>query len=217
VDIVTKLDTLAEYHAQKDAIELHKRELLDDVRIPADVEAVVKNGMAQFANLDRDFRPVFNEINEETEAALAKIVIPDEIKAALALIDQSRRMVNENANLRRQQAQAKIEALKIELQAQIESQTRQVYNDVAARKAEIEAEFSGAAHAVDENIRALEDEIKADTEAEGKTVKGKHFMAVYNRGRITWNTDMMEAWINDHPFLKSARKEGKPSISLRRI
>lgn len=42
MDIETKLDTLAEFHAQKDAIELHKRELLDDVRVPADVEAVVK-------------------------------------------------------------------------------------------------------------------------------------------------------------------------------
>jgi len=35
---------LAEYHSQKDGIEANKRALLDDVKIPAEVEAVVSEG-----------------------------------------------------------------------------------------------------------------------------------------------------------------------------
>ena len=34
---------------------------------------------------------------------------------------------------------------------------------------------------------------------------------------ITWNTDMMEGWRETFPFLEKARKEGDPSVSLRRI
>lgn len=215
--IIGKLDQLAEFNAQRDAIELHKRELLDDVRIPADVEAVVKNGMAALAEVDRDFKPALEEINAEADAKLAALVIPEEIKAALAEIDEARRSINETANTNRQQVQSQIQERKAQLQADTEAKTRQVYSDVAARKAEIEAEFSGAVRAVDENIKKLEAEIKADTKCAGKSVKGKFFHAVYVKGRVTWNTDKMEAWVVDHPFLLSARKEGDPSITLRKI
>jgi hypothetical protein len=215
--IVANLDRLAEFHSQKDAIELKKRELLDDIKIPSEVETVIKDGMERIRLLDETFQTEQKRYSADIRAKLGEIVIPDEIKSALAEIDAKR-----NAILAEQQAYdaelfERIKQAKANLQAEIEAQTRGVYDAVATRKAEIEAEFIGSANAVDENIQKLENEIKADTEQLGKTIKGKYFMAVYNKGRITWNTSMMEAWLNDHPFLKQARKEGKPSISLRRL
>jgi len=70
---------------------------------------------------------------------------------------------------------------------------------------------------VEDNIKKLEAEIKAEVKTGGTSVKGKYFHAVYVKGRVTWNTDKMDAWLVDHPFLKEARKEGDPSITLRRI
>ena len=68
-----------------------------------------------------------------------------------------------------------------------------------------------------ENIDALEKQIKDAVKALKKSVKGDFFHAVYVSGRITWNTDKMEAWRVDHPWLNDARKEGEPSITLRKI
>lgn len=215
--IVENLDRLAEFHNQKDAIELKKRELLDDIKIPSEVEAVIKDGMERMRLLDDTFQTEQKRYGVEIRAKLDAIVIPDEIKSALAEIDAKRAAILAEQQAHDADIFEKIKQAKASLQAEIEAQTRGVYDEVANRKAEIEAEFIGSANAVDENIRKLENEIKADTERAGKTIKGKFFMAVYSKGRITWNTAMMEAWLNDHPFLKQARKEGKPSISLRRV
>jgi len=215
--IVANLDRLAEFHSQKDAIELQKRALLDDIKIPSEVEAVIKDGMERMRLLDEAFQTEQKRSSTEMRAKLDAITIPDEIKCALAEIDAKRAAILQEQQAYDAEMFEKIKQAKAKLQVEIETQTHLVYEDVANRKAEIEAEFIGAANAVDENIRKLENEIKTDTERFGKTVKGKYFMAVYNKGRITWNTGMMEAWINDHPFLKQARKEGRPSISLRRI
>lgn len=215
--IVANLDRLAEFHSQKDTIELKKRELLDDIKIPSEVEAVIKDGMDRMRLLDEAFQMEQKRYSAEIRAKLDAIVIPDEIKSVLAEIDAKRATILAEQQAHDAEIFEKTKQAKAKLQTEIEAQTRGVYDDVANRKAEIEAEFIGAANAVDENIRKLENEIKADTEQLGKTVRGRYFMAVYNKGRITWNTAIMEAWLNDHPFLKQARKEGKPSISLRRI
>ena len=216
-NIVANLDRLAEFHSQKDAIELQKRALLDDIKIPSEIEAVIKDGMERMRLLDDALQTEQKRYSGEVRAKLDAITIPDEIKSAIAEIDSKRSAILAEQQTHDTEMFEKIKKAKAKLQSEIEAQTHAVYEDVANRKAEIEAEFIGAANAVDENIRKLEIEIKIDTERLGKTVKGKYFMAVYNKGRITWNTAMMEAWINDHPFLKQARKEGKPSISLRHI
>ena len=217
MDIVTKLDTLAEYHSQKDAIELKKRELLAEVKTPDEVIEIQRQAAAAVGSREAKAKANIEALRAETKAALDAVQIPDEVRELLAEIDRKRREITQESDRKNSEIVEELAEYRALSMRETEARTRQVFDDLATRKAEIEFEFSGAARAVDENIRALEDEIKADTENEGKTVKGKYFMAVYNRGRITWNTDMMEAWINDHPFLKSARKEGKPSISLRRI
>ena len=231
MNIEQKLDQLAEFYSQKDALELRKRELLNEIQVPAEIEQIVKNGMARQAEMEANTRKAVDAQNEKLDQEIAAIVIPEELKAALAEIERQRNELMQkfdSVNVQRQTIALKkrenetaaMEALAIRKRAlleEVEAQTRNVYDEINRRKDEIEFEFNGKANDADANIKKLEAEIKAEVKAEGKSVKGKYFHAVYVKGRVTWNTDKMDAWVIDHPFLKEARKEGEPSITLRRI
>jgi seryl-tRNA synthetase len=217
IEIKEKLNTLADFHAHRDLIESDKRALLDNEQVPAEVEAVVKAGMKQMADVEMSFIPAITSNQEKIDAKLAAIVVPEEIKAALAEIDRKRAEVKAASDAYDAEIRAQIQAAKAKIQAEVEAQTKGVYDAIQQRRREIEAEFSGKKEAVDENIAALEKEIKDAIKAGGKSVKGDHFHAVYVSGRITWNTDKMEAWRQAYPFLDEARKEGEPSCTLKRI
>lgn len=81
---------------------------------------------------------------------------------------------------------------------------------------DIEAEFAGKSEAVDENIAKLTAEIKEDVLAGGATVKGAHMMAVYAKGRVSWDTKALDGVVALHPELAQFRKEGEPSVSIRK-
>jgi len=83
--------------------------------------------------------------------------------------------------------------------------------------ADIDAEFADKSAAVDENIAKLVDEIKADVLQIGSTVKGAHNMAVWNKGRVSWDTKALDAVLALHPELAPFRKEGEPSITIRKV
>jgi ElaB/YqjD/DUF883 family membrane-anchored ribosome-binding protein len=229
--IQDKLDMLAEFYSQKDALELRKRELLNEIQVPAEIEQIVKDGLVMAQRIELDMRVRVAAYDKTIDAELAAVSIPAELKAALAELDAQRAALMEQfadvekqrqiiAGQKRDNEAAEFEHLKADraqLEEEVKSKTAQVYADVASRKNEIEIEFSGKAQDADENIKKLEAEIKAEVKAAGASVKGKFFHAVYVKGRVTWNTDKMDAWVIDHPFLKEARKEGEPSITLRRI
>jgi len=215
--IKAQLNGLAEFEAQRDQIDYNKAKLLDEVKIPAEVEAIIKVSMERIAAVDAAYEPQFVKNRETTQAALKHIVIPEEIKAALAEIDRQRSLVvteNEKETLRIREL---IRREKFDLQKEMERNTRQVYEDIAKRKADIEAEFAGSRQAVEENIDRLKELIKANVKQVRQSVRGDFYHAVYVNGRITWNTDKMEAWMHDHPFLAEARKEGEPSVTIRKI
>lgn len=229
--IQNKLDMLAEFYSQKDALEMTKRDLLNEIQVPAEVEAIVKNGMARQAEMEENTRRAIKTNNAKLDQEISAIVIPDELKSALAEIDRQRAEIMANfqeiekqksAIIAKQRADESEEMKELAickraLLEEIEAQTRGVYDAINQRKLEIEAEFSGKAEDVEDNIKKLEADIKANVKANGASVKGKFFHAVYVKGRVTWNTDKMDAWVVDHPFLKDARKEGDPSITLRRV
>lgn len=217
VEIKHLLDTLSEYQAHRDLLEADKRALLEDVRVPEEVQAIVATGMKQLCEVEERYKPNIDILSEEVTEKLSKVVIPPSIEAALAAIDKERAAVQQYRAFGLVKINGLINDDKRKIQDEINAQTADVYKALAQRKAEIEAEFAGKAEAVDENIRKLTDEIKAAVRELGCSVKADHYQAVYVRGRITWNTDKMEAWLNDHPFLKDARKEGEPSVTLRRI
>lgn len=89
--------------------------------------------------------------------------------------------------------------------------------DVQKRMDEIVLELSPQLDAVNENILALEAEIKRDVLFQGQTVKGEFLMAVFAKGRTSWDSKKFEGLQILLPQLSEARKEGEPSVSIRRI
>ena len=89
--------------------------------------------------------------------------------------------------------------------------------EIKAQLADIEAEFRAQSVAVDENIDALTGEVKAEIVKAGATAKGAHLQAVYMKGRVSWDTKALDAVVALHPELAQFRKEGEPSVSIRKI
>jgi hypothetical protein len=117
----------------------------------------------------------------------------------------------------------KLEKLSALYQAResLHSEKRRVIADVLTpevltRLDEIEAEFAqkelGATTAID----ALESEIKADTLAHGETVKASGFLAVWTKGRVSWDSKGLAGYAQVHPEVLEYRKEGEPSVTVRR-
>lgn len=214
------LDQLAEFQAQKDLLDLDKQRLIDEVKIPAEVLSAQDDANKRRQKLDSEFWTQKKLNDERRELELAEIKDPEmppdfvavleaarekrreiEIKYADSLILNSKFLNSDKANLDK------------ELQETVGN----VYTQVAARKAEIIAEFGDKAAAVVDNIDKLTGEIKEAVKAEGKTVKGKAYQAVYVKGRVTWITDMLDGMIVAFPALAKARKEGEPSVTIRKV
>jgi hypothetical protein len=89
--------------------------------------------------------------------------------------------------------------------------------EIKARLAEIEAEFSSKGEAVEANIGTLEAEIKAEALAHGETVKASRLQAIWNKGRQSWDDKGLSAYAEKHPEVLQFRKQGEPSITIRRV
>jgi hypothetical protein len=218
-DIEAKLDRLAEFQSKKDSIEFRKRELLDEVKVPAEVLAVMNEGNKKSGEFEARKRKELDAINAEIEAQLARIIIPEEIKAALAEIDHQRGLVETYRRVKQAQFQDAIFDNRNKIQAEMQMQTAQVYADIAQRKLEIEAEFAGKANAVDENIEALKREIEADVLKRGESVKGKYFHAIWNKGRVgTWNSGKLDGLALLMPAIAECRNPGgEPTVTFRSV
>lgn len=90
-------------------------------------------------------------------------------------------------------------------------------DEIKAKIAEIEIEFSGKGEAVSEKIAELEAEVKELVKSAGASVKGQFLHAVYTKGRVSWDTKTLDGLAIAIPELTQARKEGEPSVSLRKI
>ena len=89
--------------------------------------------------------------------------------------------------------------------------------EVKARLAEIDAEFERKSEAAGDKISSLEAEIKGETLAHGGTVRGAQYQAVWNKGRQSWDDRGLGAYSESHPEVLQFRKQGEPSISIRRM
>lgn len=216
-EIKSKLDQLSDFQAHRDLLETDKRALLETVQVPEEVQAIVSAGMKKISEVETSYQPAADVYQKEIQTELDAIVIPEEIKAQLADIDKKRAEIRAKQTTHNGIILDRIFKEKTAIQAEVEAATKDVYAALAKRKAEIEAEFSGKAEAVDENIRKLTEEIKADVKTLGTTVKADHFQAVYVKGRVTWDTSKMDGYAVGHPEVLFMRKEGEPSVTLRRI
>ena len=89
-------------------------------------------------------------------------------------------------------------------------------DEIKAKISEIEAEFLGKNEAVFEKITLLESEVKELVKQNGASVKGQFLHAVFTKGRVTWDSKQLDGLMIAIPELVQARKEGEPSVSLRK-
>ena len=108
---------------------------------------------------------------------------------------------------------AQREAMEGEKQALVR---RVIPPEIQARLDDIEAEFGGKAAAATTNIEALEASIKTATLAHGETVRGAGFQAVWNKGRQSWDSKGLTVYADSHPEVLQFRKEGEPTVTIRR-
>jgi phage host-nuclease inhibitor protein Gam len=98
-----------------------------------------------------------------------------------------------------------------------EAKRAEIMKAVQEELAALEAEYTPLLETAAERVRALEVEIKDEVARHGASVKGRHFHAVYVRGRVSWDTKSLDGYARVHPEVLAFRKEGEPSISLRAI
>lgn len=67
------------------------------------------------------------------------------------------------------------------------------------------------------NIDVITRKIKDAVLEHGETVGGNKFQAVYNRGRISWDSRGLDGYMVAHPEISQFRREGRPSVSIREV
>lgn len=116
---------------------------------------------------------------------------------------------------------------KLERLAQLQAAADLARIDYESRRAEVlkkvqdeldalEVEFKPALEAAEENTAALEAEIRNDVLLRGESLRGSAFQAIYMKGRVAWDAAGMNEYARDHPDVLRYRKEGQPSVSLRK-
>lgn len=88
--------------------------------------------------------------------------------------------------------------------------------EIKAKLAEIDAEFSDKTSAANEKIANLESEVKEAVKVLGSSVKANFLHAVWVKGHVSWDTKAMDGYAVGHPEILFMRKEGDPSVSLRK-
>jgi hypothetical protein len=62
---------------------------------------------------------------------------------------------------------------------------------------------------------ALIGEIKEAVLEHGSTIKGEDLMAVWSKGRTSWDTKKLDGFAAAHPEILQFKSSGKPSISIK--
>ena len=88
--------------------------------------------------------------------------------------------------------------------------------EIQKQLADIELQRVEALATLEREIESLNAEIKQDTLGIGSTVDGKYMMAVWNKGRETWDGKLLNGFAIAHPEILSAKKVGDPSVTIRK-
>lgn len=89
--------------------------------------------------------------------------------------------------------------------------------EIKAQIEDVNIEFADKLSAIDDTAGLLEAEIRAEVIQAGDTIKGDHMMAVFNKPRVSWDTKKLDGMIALIPQIAVARKEGEPSVAIRRM
>lgn len=89
--------------------------------------------------------------------------------------------------------------------------------ELQARVDEIFDKWDSAIEGIKFQLAELESEIKADVLSCGETVKGARLMAVWNKGRVSWDGKKLDGMRALIPQLDTARKVADPTVTIREV
>lgn len=104
-----------------------------------------------------------------------------------------------------------------DLEAERQSAISDALAPVKAEIDRIEAQYLDPLGKLHELEVKLSEEIKSMVITLGETIKGTTLIAVYNKGRDTWDSTMLKGLALAHPEIKGAMKTGEPSVTIRGI
>lgn len=104
-----------------------------------------------------------------------------------------------------------------DMEAQRQAAIREAMKPVMAEIDRIELQYLDPIGKLRELEAKLAEEIKSMVITLGETIKGTTLMAVYNKGRDTWDSTMLKGLALAHPEIKGAMKTGEPSVTIRGI
>ncbi len=104
-----------------------------------------------------------------------------------------------------------------DMEAQRQAAIHEAMKPVMAEIDRIELQYLDPIGKLRELEAKLSEEIKSMVITLGETIKGTTLMAVYNKGRDTWDSTMLKGLALAHPEIKGAMKTGEPSVTIRRI
>lgn len=87
--------------------------------------------------------------------------------------------------------------------------------EILAQVDEIRTKWKDTKESMTYEMATLESEIKADVLAKKETIKSQNVMAVWVKGRTSWDGKLLEGMAKLEPKLLAARKEGEPSVTIR--
>lgn len=86
---------------------------------------------------------------------------------------------------------------------------------VRSRLSAIDRRYDGKLETARAKMEALELAIKEATVAHGESVKGEAVAAIFNKGRITWDTSKLMGYAEAHPAVKKFMSIGAPFAAIR--
>lgn len=81
----------------------------------------------------------------------------------------------------------------------------------------LEHEFAKQEEEVNAKIMITEANIKTQVLERGTSVRSGNLQAVYNKGRVTWDTKALDGYAAAHPEIEPFRKEGSPYIVIKTL
>jgi hypothetical protein len=84
-----------------------------------------------------------------------------------------------------------------------------------AAMARLDNEINAERQKLSEELETLTKEVSDVVLEQGQTVSSEHLQAVFNSGRITWESKALDALVDIHPYLAKHRKVGAPFVTIR--
>lgn len=108
---------------------------------------------------------------------------------------------------------AGIDDIRAQKQAIIE---RIMTPEIREQLAEVDAEFDPKIAELNMTLSILEAQIKEQVLISGQTIKGSIHQFVFSKPRVSWDTKLLDGYAMAHPEILQFRKEGSPSVSVRK-